>query len=140
MRYALGFLKPDCTERELEETVYRIIEASGLRVVFKKRMNLNIVVAEELYREWKDEEFYAGACHHITSGPIEVFIVEGEDTIERLGKLVGDYASSTPAPNTIRGRFATSPMKNVVHSTTDEKTFEREAELLLGKEARRWLK
>ncbi len=140
MRYALGFLKPDCIKRNLEEIVYRIIETSGLRVVFKRRMSLDITMAEKLYSEWKDRSFYGPLCRYMVSGPIEVFIVEGDNAIERLQELVGECGSVIASSNTIRGRFAISDRENVIHSTTNEKTFRREAELLLGEEAKKWIK
>ena len=140
MSFAVAFLKPDCLKKKLARTIYDIIEANGLRVVLRKRMRLNLPTVEELYHDWKDKDFYNGLCQYMVSGKIEVFVVEGNDAIGRLQKLVGERDSTTRSPNTIRGRFATSDRENVIHSTTNEETFRREVTLLLGKEARKWLK
>ena len=139
MSFAVGFLKPDCLKRKLAKTIYSVVEASGLKVVFKKRMKLNPTIVEELYRDCENEDFYNGLCQYMVSGEVEVFIVKGDDAIERLQKLVGERGSTNPSRNTIRGRFATSARENVIHSTTNREAFKREAKLLLGKEARKWL-
>lgn len=139
MSYTLGFLKPDCLERKLEEVVYGIMEANGLRVVLRRRMRLDLATAKELYREWEGKDFYNDLCRYIQSGDVEVFIAEGDNAIERLQRLVGERGSATPSPGTIRERLALSRQKNTVHSTTNQETLKREAMLLLGEDASRWL-
>lgn len=140
MFFSIGFLKPDCLKRQIEQTVYDIIETDGLKIVFKKRMRLDIATIQELYRDWKNMEFYEGLCRYILSGEIEVFVVEGDDAVEHLQRVVGKYDSVNPSQSTIRGRFAISKRENVIHSTANRETFKREAELLLGQETKKWTK
>lgn len=138
MSFALGFLKPDCLRRGLEETVYDIIESGGLKIVFRKRLHLDVSNAQNLYYEWRGMDFYHGLCQFISSGEIEVFIAEGHDAIRHLQQMVGGH-DLTLAPLSIRGRFATSIRENVIHSTSNENTFARESALLLGEDAERWI-
>lgn len=139
MSYGIGILKPDCLKRKLEAEVYDIIIASGLKIVFKKRVQLIIEEVESLYIEWSGKFFYPELLEYMLSGEVEIFIVEGHNAISKLQMIVGGHNSLLSDQFTIRGRFATSSKENVIHSTTNEKTFLREIKLLLGAEANKWI-
>ena len=132
-------LKPDCVRRGLEAIVYDMIVSAGLKIVFKKRMQLDPQKLHGLYGKWDYKEFYPNLCEYMMSDEVEVFIVEGDNAIFTLQSVVGEKNSSCYPKHTIRGRFAISQRENVVHSTNDQQTFIEEVNLLLGTEAKRWL-
>ena len=136
MSFGLGILKPDCLRRGLETEVYRMITSAGLKIVFKKRMLLNMQQLHGLYGKWNNEEFYPSLCRYMLSGKVEVFVVEGNKAIYTLQSIVGRQNTNTYSPEcTIRGKFATSKRENIVHSTKSWQTFVEEAKVLLGVEA-----
>ncbi len=139
MSYGIGILKPDCLKRKLETEVYDMIIASNLKIVFKKRIKLDSKKVEELYKDWVLMDFFPSLLKYMISAEVEVFIVEGDDAITRLQSIVGGHGSSLNSNLTIRGKFATSLRENVIHSTTNQETFIREAKLLLGIEASQWI-
>lgn len=139
MSYGLGILKPDCLKRKLETEVYDMIIASNLKIVFKKRIQLDLGLAEGLYQDWIAMDFYPSLIKYMLSGEVEIFIVEGEDAIYNLQSIVGGHSSLLNPNLTIRGKFATSLRENVIHSTSNQRTFVRETKLLLGVEANQWI-
>lgn len=139
MSYGLGILKPDCLKRKLETEVYDMIIASNLKIAFKKRVQLSSEKVEELYRDWVDKDFYPGLLEYMLSAEVEIFIVEGDNAIFELQTIVGGHDSLLNQSLTIRGKFATSLRENVIHSTSNRKTFVREAKLLLEIEASQWI-
>ena len=139
MSFGIGILKPDCLKRRLETEVYDMIIASNLKIVFKKRTQLSLDKAKELYKEWADEDFYPDLIQYMISGEVEIFIIEGLNAISELQFIVGGHNSKMSRELTIRGKFATSLKENVIHSTTNHETFVRETKLLLGNEANRWI-
>lgn len=139
MSYGIGILKPDCLKRKLEAEVYDMIIASNLKVVFKKRVQLSSEKIEALYRDWVNEDFYPDLLEYMLSAEVEIFIVEGDDAIFKLQLIVGGRDNSLSPNLTIRGKFATSLKENVIHSTSNQETFAREARLLLDVEANQWI-
>lgn len=139
MSYGIGILKPDCLKRKLETEVYDMIIASNLKIAFKKRMQLESKKIEELYRDWVTMDFYPGLLKYMLSAEVEVFIVEGDNAISELQSIVGGHDSLLNQNLTIRGKFATSLRENIIHSTSNQKTFVRETKLLLGVEANQWI-
>lgn len=139
MSFGIGLLKPDCIKRGLEMKVYDMMISVGLKIVFKKRMQLDPQKLHGLYGKWNYKEFYPDLCKYMMSGEVEVFIVEGDNAIFTLQSVVGEKNGSCYPKHTIRGRFATSQRENIVHSTNDQQTFIEEVSLLLDTEARHWL-
>lgn len=139
MSYGLGILKPDCLKRKLETEVYEMIIASNLKIAFKKRVQLSSEKVEELYRDWVHKDFYPDLLEYMLSAEVEIFIVEGDNTISELQSIVGGHDSLLSQNLTIRGKFATSLRENVIHSTSNQETFVRETKLLLEVEANQWI-
>lgn len=131
-KYALGFLKPDCIKRGISDEVYAIIKKAGLKVVYQAREYLDVSKIEIIYGMCINKPYYPELCEYMLSGPVEVFVVEGNNAISTLQSLVGERGSANPSRNTIRGKYATSARENVIHSTTDEATHNIEIDLLLS--------
>jgi len=123
MNYSFGLLKPDCTKRRLEKEVFKMIESAGLKIIANKRVRLGKKEVDIVWASCVEEDFYEEMLEFSLSGDSIVFIVEGEDAIARLNNLVGHYDPAIAKEGTIRKRFATSLMENLIHSSSNEKAF-----------------
>lgn len=138
MEYAVGFLKPDCILRGLTEAVYKMMEAQGLTVILRKRIVLGISQITSVYYMCVQQHYFDELCEYLQSGPVEVYVVTGDGAIERLNRIVGEQGSANPSCGTIRATYATSPMENVLHSTSDLRTHNREVMILLDGDGRQF--
>lgn len=129
MAYSSGLLKPDCPRRGLEAQVLAAIEKAGLKVIVSKRVRLTEAQIAVVYEGCLGEIFYPELLDFFLSGDCLAFIVEGEDAIARLNRLVGYHEPSLAEPNSIRGRFGLSVKENAIHGTEDETAFRKEVEL-----------
>lgn len=129
MKYSFGLLKPDCLKRCLEEEVFEMIENAGLRIVTSKRVRLTEDQVAGVWPTCVGEPFYQEMLEFSLSGDSIVFIVEGDNAIDRLSDLVGHYDPKIAKKGTIRGRFATSLTENIIHSTLNVEAFWEEVAL-----------
>lgn len=129
MKYSFGLLKPDCLKRGLVEEVFEMIESAGLRIVTSKQVRLTEAQVAGVWPTCVGEYFYEEMVEFSLSGDSIVFIAEGDNAIDRLSDLVGHHDPAIAKEGTIRKRFATSLMENIIHSTLDEKTFWEETAL-----------
>ncbi len=126
MDRSFGLLKPDCLKRGIENEVLAVIEFNGLKIVRTKRVRLTKEDIDIIWVSCKEMDFYQDLIGFFLSGDCIVFLAEGNDAIKKLKELVGYYEPLQAGKETIRHRFGTSAMENVIHSTLDEKTFEKE--------------
>jgi nucleoside-diphosphate kinase len=126
-------VKPDGVARGLEYEVILRVERSGLRIVRRKALSLSTEQAAELYRPHLGKKFYSGLVKFITSGPVIACVVEGDNAISRLRKLMGDTDPLAAAPGTIRGDPREEEVineegiiKNLVHGSDEKESAERE--------------
>ena len=113
----LVIIKPDAVQRGLVGEVISRIERKGLKLIAMKLLNLDRERAEALYSVHKGKPFYEELLAYITSGPIVVFVVEGQESIKVVRTLVGATNPIEAAFGTIRGDFALSIRKNIVHAS-----------------------
>lgn len=113
----LSILKPDCTARSLTGEVNAMIEATGLRIIAQKRLRLSREMAESFYAVHKERGFFADLVKFMTSGPVVVQALEGENAIARYRDVMGATNPYQAAPNTIRRRFASNIEANTVHGS-----------------------
>ena len=97
-----------------------MIENSGLKILKKKELNLTTEQAKEFYSIHSDKPFYNELCNFMTSGPIIVQMLEGENAIELYRKVMGATNPDDAEENTIRKKFATSIQENAVHGSDSE--------------------
>jgi nucleoside-diphosphate kinase len=112
-----SIVKPDGVEKNLIGEVYRRFEAAGLRIVAAKMLQLSRAQAEKFYEVHKERPFYADLVKYMTSGPVVVQVLEGEDAINKNRELMGATDPKKAAAGTIRADFATSIEENVVHGS-----------------------
>lgn len=113
----LSILKPDCTARSLTGEVNAMIEAAGLRIIAQKRLRLSREMAESFYGVHKERGFFADLVKFMTSGPVVVQALEGENAIALYRDVMGATNPYQAAPNTIRRRFASNIEANTVHGS-----------------------
>ena len=116
----LSIIKPDAVKAGHTDAINLMIESSGLKILQKKELNLTIEQAEKFYAIHSDKPFYKDLCNFMTSGPIVVQMLEGENAVELYRKVMGVTNPDKAEENTIRKKFATSIQENAVHGSDSE--------------------
>jgi nucleoside-diphosphate kinase len=116
-----SIIKPDATRRNLTGAVTKMLEDAGLRVIASKRIQMTREQAEGFYAVHKERPFFGELCDFMTSGPVVVQVLEGEDAVKRNREVMGATNPADAAEGTIRKVFAESIEANSVHgSDSDE--------------------
>ena len=113
----LSIIKPDATRRNLTGKINARIEESGLRIIAQKRLWLSRTQAEKFYEVHKERPFYSDLCKFMTSGPVVVQALEGENAVAKYREVMGATNPANAAPGTIRKDFAESIEANSVHGS-----------------------
>jgi nucleoside-diphosphate kinase len=122
----LSIVKPDGVAKNLIGEVYRRFEKSGLKIVAAKMLRLRQDQAEGFYAVHKARPFYADLVRYMTSGPVMVQVLEGENAIQSNRDIMGATNPKQAAPGTIRADFAASIEENVVHGSDGPETAKNE--------------
>ncbi len=125
----LSIIKPDATARNLTGAINSIIEKAGLRIVAQKRVRWTLSQAQQFYAEHKGRPFFDELCEFMTSAPIVVQVLEGENAIEKYRKIMGATDPEAAKRGTIRKRFAQSKAHNSVHGSDSPTSAAREIAL-----------
>ena len=112
-----SIIKPDATRRNLTGAVTKMLEDSGLRVVASKRIQMSREQAEGFYAVHKERPFFGELCDFMTSGPVVVQVLEGDDAVKRNREVMGATNPADAAEGTIRKVFAESIEANTVHGS-----------------------
>ena len=112
-----SIVKPDGVEKNLIGEVYRRFEAAGLQIVAARMLQLRQDQAEQFYDVHRERPFFADLVSYMTSGPVVVQVLEGDNAIARNRELMGATNPSEADPGTIRADFADSIERNVVHGS-----------------------
>ena len=116
-----SIIKPDATRRNLTGAVTKMLEDAGLRVVASKRIHKTKEQAEGFYAVHKERSFFGELVEFMTSGPVVVQVLEGEDAVKRNREVMGATNPADAAEGTIRKTYAESIEANSVHgSDSDE--------------------
>jgi len=113
----LSIVKPDATARNLTGAVNALIERAGLRIVAQKRVRWSRAQAEKFYEVHKARPFYADLVRFMTSGPVVVQVLEGEDAVKKYRDVMGATDPAKADKGTIRKEFAESIERNSVHGS-----------------------
>jgi nucleoside-diphosphate kinase len=122
----LSIVKPDGVAKNLIGEVYRRFEKGGLKIVAAKMLRLRQDQAEGFYAVHKARPFYADLVRYMTSGPVMVQVLEGENAIKANRDIMGATNPKQAAPGTIRADFAASIEENVVHGSDGPETAKNE--------------
>jgi nucleoside-diphosphate kinase len=116
-----SIIKPDATRRNLTGAITKTLEDAGLRVVASKRIRMTRDEAEGFYGVHRERPFFNDLCTFMTSGPVVVQVLEGENAVARNREVMGATNPEQAAEGTIRKLFAESIEANSVHgSDSDE--------------------
>lgn len=117
-----SILKPDATKRNLTGAVNAVIEKAGLRIVAQKRIQMTTAQAETFYAVHSARPFFGELVEFMTSGPVVVQVLEGEDAIARYREVMGATNPANAADGTVRKLFAQSVGENTVHGSDAPET------------------
>jgi len=112
-----SIIKPDGVEKNLIGEVYRRFEQAGLQIVAAKMLQLTKAQAEGFYAVHRERPFYADLVKYMTSGPVVVQVLEGDNAIAKNREIMGATNPADADPGTIRADFAASIEENVVHGS-----------------------
>ena len=113
----LSIIKPDAVERNLTEDIKKIFTKNKLNIVNSKKIHISKEEASEFYKVHQSKPFYNDLCKYLSSGPIYVMILEGENAIKLNRKLMGATNPKEADENTIRKLYGISIDKNSVHGS-----------------------
>jgi len=122
----LSIVKPDGVEKNLIGEVYRRFEQAGLTIVAARMMRLTRSEAEGFYAVHRERPFFNDLCAYMTSGPVVVQVLEGENAVGRNREIMGATDPKKAAPGTIRADLASSIEENVVHGSDSAENAARE--------------
>jgi nucleoside-diphosphate kinase len=112
-----SIIKPDATRRNLTGKINAVIEEAGLRIVAQRRTRLSRADAEKFYDVHKEKPFFEELVGFMTSGPVVVQVLEGENAVARYREVMGATNPANAAPGTIRQLYAESFTGNSVHGS-----------------------
>ena len=115
-----SIIKPDATRRNLTGAITKTLEDAGLRVVASKRIRMTRDQAEGFYGVHRERPFFNDLCTFMTSGPVVVQVLEGENAVARNREVMGATNPEQAAEGTIRKLFAESIEANSVHGSDSE--------------------
>jgi nucleoside-diphosphate kinase len=121
-----SILKPDATERNLTGAINAIIEKAGLRIVAQKRVRISREQAEKFYAVHRERPFFGELVDFMTSGPVVVQVLEGDNAIAKYREVMGATDPAKAAAGTIRKTHAKSIGENSVHGSDAPETAVRE--------------
>ncbi len=132
MERTLSIIKPDGVEKNIIGKIYSRFEKAGLRIVEAKMLHLSQEQAEGFYAIHKEKPWFGEVIEYMTSGPVMIQVLEGQDAINLNRKLMGATNPEEAEEGTIRKDFAESIERNVVHGSDGTDTAAVEIEYFFG--------
>ena len=115
-----SIIKPDATRRNLTGKVNAVIEDAGLRIVAQRRIKMSRAQAEKFYEVHKERPFFGELVEFMTSGPVVVQVLEGDNAVARYREVMGATNPANAAEGTIRKLYAESVGENSVHGSDSQ--------------------
>ena len=113
----LSIIKPDAVERNLENKIKVFFEKKGLKIIRNKKVKISKEEANEFYKVHQTKPFYNDLCNYLSSGPIFVMVLEGENAIAKNRELMGSTDPLKAEEGTLRKMYGISIDKNSVHGS-----------------------
>ncbi len=129
-----SIIKPDATRRNLTGAVTKMLEEAGLRVVASKRIRMSRQQAEGFYGVHRERPFFNDLCTFMTSGPVVVQVLEGEDAVQRNRDVMGATNPANADDGTIRKAYAESIEANSVHGSDSDENAAIEIDFFFSKD------
>jgi len=128
----LSIIKPDGVQKNLVGEIYSRFEKAGLNIVAAKMLHLSKEQAEAFYAVHKERPFYNDLVRYMTSGPVMVTALRGEDAVDTHRKIMGATNPAEADAGTIRADFADSIEENIVHGSDAPETAAQEIAFFFG--------
>ena len=122
MERTLAIVKPDAVRRGLTGDILKRIEASGLTIVALRKLQLSRAEAEKFYAVHKERPFFRGLCDYMTSGPVVIAVLQGDNAISRWRQLMGATDPKKADAGTIRKDFGIDVEQNATHGSDAPET------------------
>ncbi len=129
MEKSFVMMKPDAVQRRLMGKVLSRFEEKGLQIVAAKLMHISEDLAKEHYGEHSEKPFFNGLVEYITSSAVLAMVIQGDDCISLIRKMVGATNPKEADLGTIRGDFALDMGRNIIHASDSPQSAEREISL-----------
>jgi len=113
----LSIIKPDAVERNLDNKIKNFFEKNNLKILKSKKVKISKEEASEFYKVHQTKPFYNDLCNYLSSGPIVVMILEGENAVLKTRQLMGATDPSKADEGTLRKMYGLSIDKNSVHGS-----------------------
>ena len=117
MNRTFSIIKPDATQRNITGAINKIIEDSNLMIVAQKRIKLSKETAEGFYSIHKEKPFFNDLIEYMTSGPVIVQVLEGDNAVDKYRKIMGATNPENAEIGTIRKQYALNIQENSVHGS-----------------------
>ncbi|MGL5124485.1 MAG: nucleoside-diphosphate kinase [Fusobacteriaceae bacterium] len=132
MERTLLIIKPDGVERKLIGEIISRIEQKGLVIQALKMEKVTLERAEKHYEVHKGKDFYNGLLEFITSGPVVLLVLEGENCIKIVRNMAGKTSPLDSVPGTIRGDYSLDTLRNIVHTSDCPESSQKEIANFFG--------
>ena len=120
MDKTFSIIKPDATKRNITWSINQVIEKNGLRIIAQKRIKLTTDQAKNFYSVHKDRPFFRDLIEYMTSEPVVVQVLTGENSVEKYRSIMGATNPENAESGTIRKLFALNVQENSVHGSDSE--------------------
>ena len=128
MQRTFSIIKPDATKRNITGSINKIIEENNLRIIAQKRIHLTNKQAEKFYDVHKEKPFFNDLIEYMTSEPVVVQVLSGENAVESYRNIMGATNPENAEPGTIRKLFALNVQENSVHGSDSSENAMKEIE------------
>ncbi|XSG81445.1 MAG: nucleoside-diphosphate kinase [Methyloligella sp. ZOD6] len=129
----LSIIKPDATERNITGKIISKLEEAGLRVIAQKRVWWKKKDAKEFYEVHKERPFFKDLVSYMTSGPIVIQVLEGEDAVAKNRQVMGATSPVDAEEGTIRKEFGVNIERNSVHGSDSVENAKKEIDMCFSK-------
>lgn len=125
-------IKPDGVKRNLVGEIISRFEKRGMRIVGLKMVKMSREMAERLYEEHKGKSFFEELINYVTSGPVVAMVIEADEAVSVVRKMIGATDPKEAAPGTIRGDYALSKAENVIHASDSIEKAQKEISIFFS--------
>ena len=134
MNRTFSIIKPDATKRNITGSINELIEKKGLRIIAQKRIKMSVSQAEQFYSIHKDKTFFSDLVEYMTSEPVVVQVLMGENAVKNYREIMGATNPDNADEGTIRKLFALNVQENSVHGSDSDDNAKKEIEFFFKEE------
>ena len=132
MERTFSIIKPDATKRNITGSINKIIEENNLRIIAQKRIHLSSAQAEKFYDVHKEKPFFKDLIEYMTSEPVIVQVIEGDNAITKYREVMGATNPDNAKEGTIRKIHALNVQENSVHGSDSEENAVKEIDFFFN--------